>query len=542
MITITKQNDGVLFTFENSDKYLYGSGSILVPFNTLSIVADESDMITLKKAASNDVFISARYDTDLGYRSKDDAIDDLKDMLFAETGGGGSESGITSGEVQTMIDESISGKADTSVVNQAISEATQAILSVSGDVQTKVATSDFNAYSAATATAIGNKQDALEYYEENTEDGWAEMRVATDDGDGNTTDQHISIGGGLEIGNYQEYNDGQGNTGYTSTNIQFNNPEINMYAEGEENGETEATYFNITPTSVTINDENVATEPYVDAATSGKADTSAVTAVNNALTAHTANTTVHVSQVEKDAWNAKVDTSAITTAITSGSTNAEIPTAKATYDAIQAGGGGGATYSAGTNISIDTANTINCTLPITAGTGNYSILNNRNNYQQSTVTGADSIAWGTRNEIKSDRSFALGATITINTGSSGSIGVGFQNTLSNSYSSAFGEGLKTYNRGELASGRYNNSVTGSTDAGKTLFSVGNGSSGNDRHNAFEIRQNGDIYVNDGTNDVRLQDTILALGGLKFVSLSQSEYDALPTKDSSTIYFITNVVS
>ena len=158
MITITKQNDGVLFTFQDSDKYLYGNGTIEVPFNTLSIIADESDMITLKKAASNDVFLSARYDTDLGYRSKDDAIDDLKGMLFAETGGG-SESGITSGEVQTMIDESISGKADTSVVNQAISEATQAILAVSGDVQTKVATTDFNTYSAATDSRLAEDEE-----------------------------------------------------------------------------------------------------------------------------------------------------------------------------------------------------------------------------------------------------------------------------------------------------------------------------------------------------------------------------------------------
>lgn len=291
MITITKQNDGVLFTFQDSDKYLYGNGSILVPFNTLSIVADESDMITLKKAASNDVFLSARYDTDFGYRSKDDAIDELKGMLFAETGGG-SESGITPSEVQDMIDESISGKADTAVVNQAISEASQAILSVSGDVQTKLATSDFNAYSAATASAINGKQDALVYYSENTEDGYANITITTDDGNGNTSEQDISIGGGFDMGNYQEYNDGQGNTGFTSTQIMFTNPELYMYAESEENGTNEATHFHITPIGVTINDERVLTE------------------------------------------------GDITSAITSASTNSEVAGAKAVYDAIQAGGGG----------------------------------------------------------------------------------------------------------------------------------------------------------------------------------------------------------
>lgn len=57
-----------------------------------------------------------------------------------------------------------------------------------------------------------------------------------------------------------------------------------------------------------------------------------------------------------------------TTAVTSASTDNEIPTAKAVYDAIPQGGGGKA-IEAGTNISIttgETADTINCTLPITA--------------------------------------------------------------------------------------------------------------------------------------------------------------------------------
>lgn len=44
----------------------------------------------------------------------------------------------------------------------------------------------------------------------------------------------------------------------------------------------------------------------------GKADTSAVTEVNNALTAHTANTDIHVTVADKAAWNAKLDASDIT--------------------------------------------------------------------------------------------------------------------------------------------------------------------------------------------------------------------------------------
>ena len=93
-----------------------------------------------------------------------------------------------------------------------------------------------------------------------------------------------------------------------------------------------------------------------------------------------------------------------------------------------------------------------------------------------------------------------------------------------------------------------------------MFSIGNGydySSTHNWHNAFEVRQNGDIYV-PNTDDtsvtgdyayslypmVRLQDTITAtaanttaLGGLKLVKLSQSQYDALQTKDANTLYII-----
>lgn len=45
----------------------------------------------------------------------------------------------------------------------------------------------------------------------------------------------------------------------------------------------------------------------IEEATSGKADTTAVTQVNNALTAHTANTDIHVTTSDKSTWNGKQD-------------------------------------------------------------------------------------------------------------------------------------------------------------------------------------------------------------------------------------------
>ncbi|WP_406535488.1 hypothetical protein [Methanobrevibacter sp.] len=95
----------------------------------------------------------------------------------------------------------------------------------------------------------------------------------------------------------------------------------------------------------------------------GKADTSAVTQVNDALTAHTANTNVHVTSAEKAEWDDKAEVIELTqaqydalvtkdpdvlyvisdaapaeviisTTITSSSTNGEAASAKAVYDFV----------------------------------------------------------------------------------------------------------------------------------------------------------------------------------------------------------------
>ena len=58
-----------------------------------------------------------------------------------------------------------------------------------------------------------------------------------------------------------------------------------------------------------IAEQGYQTSTDVENAISGKADTSAVTSVNNALTAHTANTEIHVTVANKNAWNAKLDAS-----------------------------------------------------------------------------------------------------------------------------------------------------------------------------------------------------------------------------------------
>lgn len=56
------------------------------------------------------------------------------------------------------------------------------------------------------------------------------------------------------------------------------------------------------------------------------------------------------------------------------------------------------------------------------------------------------------------------------------------------------ETLVTNNEKEVAFGTYNESNTGADSSEKTIFSVGAGSSDAERKNAFEIRENGDLYL------------------------------------------------
>lgn len=295
------------------------------------------------------------------------------------------------------------------------------------------------------------------------------------------------------------------------------------------------------------------------------------------------------------------------------------------------GGGGGKAIEAGRGISIttgETADTINCTLPISAGTGTYSVMFGQPNLTSDasgakTITGGQwskafsegAVSIGQMNEARGQWAWAIGNIARAN----GKAAFACGNYTSANYQYAFSEGTNTTantqashaagsytstkNRSEFSIGEYNNSVSASTtfgDSGNTLFSVGNGTSSSARHNAFEIRQNGDIYLTKDGQDVKLQDqlggggssysagtgiditndvisvtgmtdssaftahtanttvhttaaektswngaatnasnAVTALGGLSLVKLTQAQYDALTTKDSNTLYVIVN---
>ena len=253
---------------------------------------------------------------------------------------------------------------------------------------------------------------------------------------------------------------------------------------------------------------------------------------------------------------------------------------------------GGSTYTAGRGISIAN-DTISFSLPISAGTGSNSIIEGNG----TKASGFSSHAEGSYSNARGSYSHAEGFGANANGASSHAEGgatnadgsyshaEGDTTTAKGNYSHTEGRNTIANNLVEHASGQYNNSVSATTtfgDSGNTLFSVGNGTSNSARHNAFEIRQNGDIYLTKDGQDVKLQDQLggssitvdTALdsgstnpvenrviynkideveqvtaaglnalndnfGGLKLVKLTQAEYNALATKDSSTLYIIVN---
>ena len=210
------------------------------------------------------------------------------------------------------------------------------------------------------------------------------------------------------------------------------------------------------------------------------------------------------------------------------------------------GGGGGKAVSGGTNISIttgETADTINCTLPIETKNNAYGVsqiyigdnIYKNNNYEAIVIASKDDSSTGeTRVE------FADGA---ISIGSSNKV---FQNGIVIGSRSTAG-----------ASNSWNNIAIGTNV-------IASGSTKTNINNQIKVDTNNQVYIynKDNTEMICLQDqlgggggtvdteitsastnpvTSAAIynqfGGLKLVKLTQSEFDALSTKDSSTLYII-----
>ena len=555
MINLSKSGDTIVFEFINNGHYLE-NGTIEVPVNSLSLVTDSSNMATFYKADSGDIFISATYD-ELG-KTKAEMLEWFEENMVGE--------GIDSGAVQTQIDQSISGFAD-SVLYDSTSKYVEF-------------------YHGGTGGTKVYEFDASDFVIDGMID---DVRIETISGvsylviDFNTAsgkeDIQIPLTDIFDPSNY-----------YTKTEV-----------DGIVSGKTSVV--------------NLTQAEYDALVTGGTVDPTVLYNISDA-------TPIDMSQY----WTSAQTNSAITQAVSGKQDTLSAGTNITIVDNVISAEGGGKAVSGGTNISIttgETADTINCTLPIyLQGYRNLMYTSNDNtlkgdvNSISNSIFGSsntidkygNNINWtceynnifGYGNKLFVDNSiktlwnnFICGEYNTISSSTISivdSFALGGYNKGNNSKQALIGWYNNATNVVEMSFGQYNVSSSGSStfgDSGNTLFSVGNGTADNARHNAFEIRQNGDIYISSGGTDIKLQDnlgsaievssaitsgdtnpvqggvlydkfdeveqvTAAALNnlsanlnnlsdnfdGLKLKKLTQAQYDALsPNYDNNTLYVI-----
>ena len=184
-------------------------------------------------------------------------------------------------------------------------------------------------------------------------------------------------------------------------------------------------------------------------------------------------------------------------------------------------------------------NTISLDVPIFKAKDFRSCFVGDNPNYPNIVSGQYSFAVGLNNNVTGNYSLAVGGLDHYGEGNSATttntFAFGRGNIAKSFCSTVVGYHNSSSNKYETAFGQYNNSVSASTtfgDSGNTLFSVGNGTN-NARHNAFEIRQNGDIYISKDGQDVKLQDQLGGGGGVDVVQTTGNSTTDVMSQDAIT---------
>lgn len=478
---------------------------------------------------------------------------DENNVISAEGGGGG---GIDSGTVQTMIDQSISGKTNqTDFVSHS---GNTSIHVTTAQTAAWDAKSDFSgSYNDLTdkptipivPTNVSSFNNDAGYITSNDISGKTNQSDFVSHS-GNTT-MHVTAS---EKSTWNNKSDFSGNYNDLS-----NKPTIPTSASQLTN---DSGYI----TSSAL--DGYATEDYVTTATndmatktwvgqqgyltqhqdiSGKQDVSGMTAYTetSAFTAHTADTTIHVTAQDKTNWNNKSDFSGSYNDLTnklSAGTNITI------VDNVISAEGGGKAVAAGTNISVTTgttADTISCKIP----------------YSDVVYVKSDIILGKDMPSVSDYERVYLGKRIAsrANGSFSYSIGIGVPpSTNSSDYNELYGTQSIGIGGFKIGNGsQYANFVSGCVAIGygaktriNNAVAIGknteaSGTTKTNINNQLTIDTSNQVYISNSANtstyclQEKIENTEAALGGLKLVKLSQSEYDNLATKDNSTLYVIVN---
>ena len=278
---------------------------------------------------------------------------------------------VTTGEVETMIDEAVSGKADTATTYTK-TETDNAITAATADMATQSFVRDYtydkqtiedmieegggfipeNYYDKTATDALLDEKldvtaytptDLSNYYQKSETSGSSQISTALNEKVDNSTFNTYTASTNSSLSGKASQSDLSTLSGTVTAHTA--NANIHVTAQDKSNWNAKSdfsgSYNDLTnkptiPTVPTNVSEFTNDAGYITAnAISGKADTSAVTQVSNALTAHTANTTAHVTVSEKATWNSKSDFSGDYNDLTNKPT---IPVVwqgtKAQYDAI----------------------------------------------------------------------------------------------------------------------------------------------------------------------------------------------------------------
>lgn len=346
MVNISKLGDSsIKFTFTDNDRYLY-NGEITVPLNSLILVLDESDMAVFKKI-DGDLFVSFLI-SNSNFSSKSDLETFYKNNMVGSTGGGG---GITSGEVQTMIDESISGKVNT-VDNQVDAYV------VTSSAETGGLYYSFSADSYANSAFYYHSED--QYHDAVNRVGGSITIVDSSDNvveeysipsgqqttSWNPNSQYFTVAAKSEdavtivpVGDYRikycsigvssNYLETRNTAKYYTTTVKYPSYqsaeaiENNVYPKFDSldaaiSGKVDTSVFNTYSGTV-------------DTAINSKASQNSVDTLNGVVTAHTANTNIHVTTAQTAAWDAKSNFSGSYNDLTDKPTIPTVPTSNTAF-------------------------------------------------------------------------------------------------------------------------------------------------------------------------------------------------------------------
>lgn len=118
MVNISKIGNAVIVKSDNKRAFPYNDGELSLPVNTIAYIVDESDYITFRSVANNDIVFTAtlgELQVDNVNVTRDDVVDMLNNVFYASTssGGGGGGSDIT-------VDAVLSTSSTNPIQNRAV--------------------------------------------------------------------------------------------------------------------------------------------------------------------------------------------------------------------------------------------------------------------------------------------------------------------------------------------------------------------------------------------------------------------------------------